>query len=589
MDRRFQQRAERHEAGLTSVRKLAIAYAIGLVPALLSAAGQPVWSRVDEPAHYDVIAQYAAGVYPHDSVTTIRPETLEIMEKTGVYSFVVDGAYQQPDAAAGFQPMPAGLTDAEHVLWIRRHVYQYSYEAFQPPLYYAVAVPAWKLGDALGGAFGALYAVRIFDALLAALLAPLSLLIALRLWPSHPTAGWGAAVLAAAMPGVDVNLTSVTNDVLVAVLGGLTVLAAIGGRATPRRALLVGALLGAAFVTKTTAIALVPAVAVAMVQRRRGGGPATGAAALGVAALVAAPWIVSNLVVYGEVVTTREQLAMSAFPARTGALDFWSVSTLHSFVTFWSGDPFLSLATAAPLALVAAFLCALAVVGLVRAWRSAGVAQGALVVTALAAAGAGLVSVTSPVLAAFNAPGRLAYVGLAAVTALVAVGLWAELRSARLRSAFVGAFALLALAGLVISIVPAPSPSGPGAPTSGQRQSAGGDASFDTVEVALTACQVDAGRNLWLEVQIQNHGGDPAEWSQTAELQVGSETAATSSYLRSTRLPMTLEPGYDARGWLWFGPRDRVGDWSPVTFRLRDVATEGYTRVGDISIATALC
>jgi hypothetical protein len=153
----------------------------------------------------------------------------------------------------------------------------------------------------------------------------------------------------------------------------------------------------------------------------------------------------------------------------------------------------------------------------------------------------------------------------------------------------VGAFAVLAVTGLVIAIVPASPPSGPGAPTSGQRQSAGGDGSFDSVEVALMACQVDAGRNLWLEVQIQNHGSDPAEWSQTADLQVGSETAATSSYLRSTRLPMTLEPGYDARAWLWFGPRDRLGDWAPATLRLRDVATERYTRVGDISIATALC
>jgi len=197
LDRRLQQRAERHEVGLTSVRALAAAYAIGLVPALAVALGQPVWSRVDEAAHYDVIAQYAAGVYPHDSVTTIRPETLQVMQQTGVYGFVVDNSYQRPDA--GFQAMPSGLSDAEHVVWIRRHGWQYSYEAFQPPLYYALALPAWKIGDRLGGALGALYGVRIFDALLAALLAPLAMLIALRLWPANPGAGWGAAVLTAAM------------------------------------------------------------------------------------------------------------------------------------------------------------------------------------------------------------------------------------------------------------------------------------------------------------------------------------------------------------------------------------------------------
>jgi hypothetical protein len=173
------------------VKRLAAAYVIALVPALFMALGQPVWSRVDEAAHYDVIAQYAAGVYPHDALTTIRPPTLEVMERTGVYGFVVDNSYQRPDVNAGFQPMPTGITNSAHVLWIRRHVYQFSYEAFQPPLYYALALPAWLAGDALGGALGAVYAVRVFDALLAALLAPLSMLIALALWPANRAASWG--------------------------------------------------------------------------------------------------------------------------------------------------------------------------------------------------------------------------------------------------------------------------------------------------------------------------------------------------------------------------------------------------------------
>src|ERR1700688_4357562 len=126
------------------------------------------------------------------------------MERTGVYGFVVDSTYVQPDP--GLQAMPVGLSDAQHVLWIRRHGYQYSDEAFQPPLYYAAAVPAWAAGDALGGPVGALYAVRVFDALLAALLAPLSLLIALALWPGNRALAWGAALLTAVLPGVALNL-----------------------------------------------------------------------------------------------------------------------------------------------------------------------------------------------------------------------------------------------------------------------------------------------------------------------------------------------------------------------------------------------
>ena len=564
-----------------SARALAIAYAIGLVPALAVALGQPVWSRVDEAAHYDVIAQYAAGVYPHDSVTTIRPETLDIMEKTGAYSFVVDNAYQRPDVEAGFQRTPAGLTDAQHVLWVRRHVWQYSYEAFQPPLYYVLALPAWKLGDAIGGPFGALYAVRVFDALLAALLAPLAMLLALRL-SAQPSLGWGAAVLTAAMPGVDANLTSVTNDVLVAVIGAGTVLAAVSGRPTMRRALIVGVLLGAAIVTKTTAVGLVPAVVVALWWR---GSLRAALSSPAVAVVIVVPWLVSNLAIYGEVITSKEQTAMSAFPQRTGTLDFWSVSTLHSFVTFWSGDPFLSLFTALPLALLAALLCGLAVAGLVRAPRSR-----ELLVVGLAAIGAGLVSVTSPVLAAFNAPGRLAYVGITAVTALVACGLWFELPSWRLRRAAVALFAAVSILGLAVLAYPqSPPPAEPGHPTIAQSRPLDASGQFAKVSFDLETCAVDPEGNVWLGVQIENFGDSAAEWSQSAEVRAGSETLATSDYGRSTPLPVTLPPGIPESGWLFVGPRDKLSGKGPLTVRFRDIAAEDYHAVGDVVIPTALC
>jgi 4-amino-4-deoxy-L-arabinose transferase-like glycosyltransferase len=576
VDGRLQRRAERHEARLTALRPLAIAYAIGLVPALAVAIGQPVWSRVDEPAHYDVIAQYAAGVYPHDSVTTIRPETLAIMRKTGNYGFVVDNAYQLPD---GFATMPTGLTDAEHVLWVRRHVWQYSYEAFQPPLYYALAVPAWKLGDLVGGAFGALYAVRVFDALIAALLAPLAMLLALRL-SAEPAVGWGAAVLTAAMPGVDLNLTSVTNDVLVSVLGAATLLVAIGGRVTVRRALLAGVLLGLAVLAKTTAVGLVPAVVAALWWRGQWKPALTGMAAT---AVIVLPWLLSNVAIYGEVVTTKEQLAMSAFPARTGALDFWSVSSLHSFVTFWSGDPFLSLSTAVPLALVAALLCALAIAGLLRAPRSR-----ELVIVVLAAIGAGLVSLTSPILAAFNAPGRLAYVGLTAVTALVAVGLALEMPSWRLRRGAIAVYAALGVIGLAVLAYPqSTAPAGAGHPVIAHSSALNASGSFGRLSIDLQTCVVDPEGNVLLGLLIENFGASPAEWSQTAEIRQGGETRATSDYARGTPFPLAFQPGFQVTGWLWFGARDRVPTTGQVRFN--EIATNDYRSIGDIVIPTPLC
>ena len=566
------------------IRRLALAYAIGLAPALFMALGQPVWSRVDEAAHFDVIAQYAAGVYPHDSVTTIRPETLSVMEKTGVFGFVVDNAYQYPDPKSGFRTMPSGLGDAEHVVWIRRHGWQYSYEAFQPPLYYALALPAWKAGLLVAGPVGALYAVRLFDALLAALLAPLSMLIALRVWPGSTSLGWAAAVLAATLPGVPINLTSVSNDVLVSVLGAACVAVAVTGRWTRGRVLTLGVLFGAALLTKTTAAGLAPALALALLQRSRGGGVRPVAAVFAVALAMVTPWIASNLVIYGEAITTKEQLAMAAFPARTGALDFWSVSTLHAFVTFWTGDPFLSVPLAIPLALLAAFMSALAIAGLVRAKRSS-----ELLVIGVAAAGMALASVTSPILAAFNAPGRLAYAGVAAAVALVAGGLWLELRSARLRGAFVGAFAALAVIGMVLLALPQNPPAIPKPPVTSGGQVELATGTFRGLRINVLGCTVDPSGDLWLYIGIVNLADTPAEWSQTAEIRSGDQTVATSDYRRSTPFPMEIPNNAVGGGWLFFGPASRLSALKSPSLVFRNLAAHDYQAVGDLAIPTPLC
>jgi thiosulfate reductase cytochrome b subunit len=554
------------------------------------ALGQPVWSRVDEAAHYDVIAQYAAGIYPRDAQTTIRPETVEVMRRTGVYGFVVDNTYVQPDP--GFRAMPDGLSNAEHVLWIRRHGYQYSYEAFQPPLYYAFALPAWLAGLALGGPVGALYAVRIFDALLAALLAPLSLLIALRLWPGNRAVGWGTALLTAVLPGVAINLTSVTNDVLVSVLGAACILVAAAGSWSRRRIVLLGLLFGAALLTKTTAVGLAPVLAVALLQRQRGGSVRSLVAAFAIAGALFIPWIVSNLAIYGEAITTREQLAMAAFPARTTSLDFWSVSTLHAFVTFWTGDPFLSLPGAAPLAFLAAFLTALALTGLARAGRppALGIARPALLVLALASAGAGLVSVTSPVLAAFNAPGRLAYAGLCAVIALVAAGLWVELPSPRLRWATIGVFAGLSLGGLAVTAIPAATPpAGSGSPVVKNQGPLQAGAAFGGFYFTVESCAVDTSGDQWIEVSFANAGPQGVEWSQTVEVRQYGSPVARSDYSRSTQFPMVFAPGRTYSGWLWLGPESRLHALAGSSLHLQDLATDGYRTIGNLDVPVALC
>ena len=558
---------------------------MGVVPALALAIGQPVWSRVDEAAHYDVIAQYAAGVYPRDAATTIRPETLEIMQRSGVYGFVVGNEYVKPDP--GLQAMPAGLSSDAQVLWIRRHGWEFSYESFQPPLYYAVALPAWFVGHAIGGAVGSLYAVRIFDALLAALLAPLAMMILVVLWPDRTGAAWAAAALTAVLPGVALNLTSVTNDVLVSVLGALCILVAVTGKWTWRRAALLGLLFGAALLTKTSAVGLAPALAIALMQSRRDGGVRPLLIAGAVSAVCVIPWLVSNVAIYGELITTREQIAMAAFPPRTADPSFWTVSTLHSFVTFWTGDPFLSMPGAVALAMVAALLTALALAGLWRAWRHhpSHLSLRVLAVLGAAGAGAALASVSSPVLAAFEAPGRLAYVAVAAAMALVVAGLWVELPTVRQRWANLGVFAVLSVGGLGLTVyngfLPPPTA---GVPAVASETPLGQTATFADLDVTLVACGIDAAGDRLVRVSFYNTGSQPVEWTQTAELRNGGDTVAISDFNRSTPLPLAFAPGHSYDGWLFFGRPKQV-----TSIRFRDLAADGYTTIGDLSIRTALC
>jgi len=66
-------------------RSLVLAYLAAVLPALLTALSQPVWSVVDEAQHFDFIVQLGHGVYPTADQTIIDPDTLQVMRSTGVF------------------------------------------------------------------------------------------------------------------------------------------------------------------------------------------------------------------------------------------------------------------------------------------------------------------------------------------------------------------------------------------------------------------------------------------------------------------------------------------------------------------------
>jgi hypothetical protein len=562
-------------------QRLALAsYLVALAPAIVMAVAQPVWSRVDEPQHADVLVQYAHGVYPVEARTLVRPETQRLMEQTGVFSGDLPGRWPRPHFDPAGPPPASAQGGYPRELWMSRHVWQYSYEAMQPPLYYLVAAPVWKLASGAGGTIGAVFAVRLLDALVAALLAPLSFFLARRLWPAAGLA-LAAAALAASVPGFVLNATQVTNDGLAAVLGALAVLLALRGAQdgwTGRLAAVVGLVFGLAVVTKLTAAGLGPALALALLYGRFRVRHALLAG--GVAAACVAPWLLVNEVVYHGLTPAVAAHDLSAIaPALTPA--FLLQSALHAFVTFWTGDPVFALPFAQAFALLAALLMAFSLAGLVRLTRRQGASRPALAVLAVAVAGEVAVALVAPeaARAAFLAPGRYAYPALAPALVLLAAGLWSEFKDRRLAWALGGGLTTMgaAMLALYAAGLPAMPPLGPGQPRSAAlpASSAG---QFDGVNIAIDQVAPDP-RGAWIHVRYSNSGGD-AEWTPVPVVSAGRAVVGLGDYPASTPLPGWLPAQSSGAGWIRLDLE--TGAPRNVKIRFLDIATDGYTRVGSV-------
>jgi len=199
----------------------------------------PAWENPDEPAHYNFVADL------------VRTGQLPVMEQ-GAW----DQSLLERLTATQFNP-------PERLDTIR-------YEAWQPPLYYLLAVPAYVLPHTEAGRIRAL---RVFDVALGGLtvlvvylaarevLVRRPLLVAIRLAPG------ARAWLALAVPGVLVGIpmftamsAAINNDALANLFGAALTAAllwTLSARPTLRLAVALGVLLGLALLTKMTLAAFV--------------------------------------------------------------------------------------------------------------------------------------------------------------------------------------------------------------------------------------------------------------------------------------------------------------------------------------------
>jgi 4-amino-4-deoxy-L-arabinose transferase-like glycosyltransferase len=189
-----------------------------LLLGVLFALRLPAWQAPDEPAHYNVMAQMAAG--------NLLP-TIEMGDW--------DNEYLEALKAEDFAPE---LLD---------NLSSVQYENHQPPLYYWLGTPFFLISN------GNLFVLRLYSLVLGAVTVLSSYLIGKEIFPNQPQIALGMMALVAFLPQNLHILSSVNNDALAGLVIAdmlLSSLRYLKGKNIQARHL--GFLLGIAFITKTT-------------------------------------------------------------------------------------------------------------------------------------------------------------------------------------------------------------------------------------------------------------------------------------------------------------------------------------------------
>jgi len=324
----------------------------------LFAVATPAWQAPDEPAHYN----YVSFLVEHGRFPILQ---------MGDYPH----AYMEEIKARGF---PSDLSIAP----IR-------YEFHQPPLYYALAAPVYRLTG------GNLVPLRLFSVLLGAGVVVLAFAIARRICPAWPGLAAGAAGFVAFLPQHLATVSQVGNDAMAEVLFALALFALIGwiGRvaASPapthasaisrsRTAIAMGILLGLILITKTTAyIALVLTGGVLIWAWRRqrtsvGRILIDTALVAAPALLIALPWYVRDVITYGwpdllglgrHDAIVVGQLRTGDYLAGVGLIAYLQRLVEYTFKSFWGVFGWLGVFMDSRIYLVLALVCGVIACGLV--------------------------------------------------------------------------------------------------------------------------------------------------------------------------------------------------------------------------------
>lgn len=344
---------------------LASILALALLHGILYASLMPPWGLVDEEQHFHYVQHLVEErAIPVVGATMLSPE-------------IIDSAFDTERWAHFGWPAPPSRDPLD--MGLEGH----SYEGYQPPLYYALMAPLYRILP--GSVLDKLYALRWASVALSLLSVFIVYRVGRLLAGSYPALPYLAALLMAVIPERTGAVSRVNNDVALEVAAAALVwiCAVIGLRGiTWQRSLLLGALFGLTLLAKVSGALLVIPVAGALWMARRTRcilGHALAAA--GIAAALVAPWMARNLAVYGDLTGSSGfdrisplQLPPFSWPSLFRAI--WDLAR-HFWFVWWKGAEAAGNAVTLAAQALLTLLIVVSCVGLYRGTRRTAAQDGA--------------------------------------------------------------------------------------------------------------------------------------------------------------------------------------------------------------------
>ncbi len=338
-----------------------------LVLGTLYAIYTPAWQAPDEPAHYNYVKYLA------------EQHRFPIL-KPGDYP----AGYLEEIKAARFPP--------------ELSIDPIRYEFHQPPLYYLLAVPVYRLFG------GVLLALRLLSVAMGALLLVVVQWTVQALVPDRPFLALGTTAFAAFLPMHLAMTAAANNDILAELLLTLLLLLSIRylrldrtasePRQETRLLILMGVTTGLCFVTKSAIYVGLPLTLLAIALRKLwleqgslAGGSKPGLVRAGLtyllpAAALGLPWWIRNIAIYGDgdflglsrhSQVVAGQLRTADFVAQHGTTQLLRDFFLTSFRSFWGQFGWMGVLLDERIYQALAILSVLALIGFglfaLRLWR----------------------------------------------------------------------------------------------------------------------------------------------------------------------------------------------------------------------------